>query len=503
MKKISDTIKNTVSYLDSWFLTSIIFIFSLLRIPSLVEPYWYGDEGIYQVIGIALRQGRILYKEIWDNKPPILYLIYGLFNGDQFSVRLFSLVFGAASIIFFFLLAKKLFQNKISIYVSTTVFSVLFGLPLLEGNIANAENFMLLPIICAFYLILALKQKKQYINYFIAGLLLAFAFLTKIVAIFDFAALCIIILTLRFYDGFSYKRNGANLSDKLNIKKIFIWFFEELLFLLGFIIPIIVSILYFFSRNAFPDYYKAAFSQNVGYVGYGNYFLFPMGSLILKLILLSVSILLVIVFRKKLGYAGIVIFIWVVFSLFNALFSARPYTHYLLVLLPAASLLAGLVLDNKKLLKISLPSLLVVIMLVSFNFKVYKKIYSYYENYMQFVFGGKSINRYQSFFDNITPRDYEIAQMILMKTNKNEEVFIWGDSGQIYALAGKLPPGRYIVSYHITFYKNAIDETRKVLDIIRPKYIIQTKETTEINNFLGFYSLKYTLNNAKIYERQF
>lgn len=503
MKRIVNSIKKTVSYLDSWFVISIAFIFSLLRIPSLVEPYWYGDEGIYQVIGIALRQGRILYKEIWDNKPPILYLIYGLFNGDQFSVRLFSLVFGIGSIVLFFLLSKKLFKNKLSTYIATVVYAFIFGLPLIEGNIANAENFMHLPIIGAFYLILASGQQRKYINYFIAGLLLSFAFLTKIVAIFDFAALFIIILTLRFYDGFSNTDKKDRLICNLSIRKFFVWFFEELVFVLGFIFPIFISIIYFLSKNAFSDYYKAAFSQNVGYVGYGNYFLFPMGSLVFKLILLFASVLFVVTLKKKLGYAGIVIFIWVFFSLFNALFSARPYTHYLLVLLPAISLLIGFVFDNKKILKISLPLLIVILLVLNTNFKVYKKIYSYYENYRQFVFGNKSILDYQSFFDGSTPRDYDIAQMILMKTDKNEEVFIWGDSGQIYALAGKLPPGRYIVSYHITFYKNAVDETKKVLDIVRPKYIIQTKENPEINSFLELYSLKYTLNNAKIYERQF
>src|ERR1051326_55110 len=86
----------------TWFLIITLFLFFLLRLPSLFEPYWYGDEGIYQVIGSALRNGRQLYSGIWDNKPPVLYLIYALFNGDQAGVRFFSLFFGIASVCIFF-----------------------------------------------------------------------------------------------------------------------------------------------------------------------------------------------------------------------------------------------------------------------------------------------------------------------------------------------------------------------------------------------------------------
>ena len=54
----------------------LLLLFTLLRIPSLFEPSWYGDEGIYQVIGTGIHQGRLLYSGIWDNKPPFLFFIY-------------------------------------------------------------------------------------------------------------------------------------------------------------------------------------------------------------------------------------------------------------------------------------------------------------------------------------------------------------------------------------------------------------------------------------------
>src|SRR3989344_4662627 len=103
--------------IENIFLGVIGSLFALLRFPSIFEPYWYGDEGVYQVIGMALRQGRVLYSEIWDNKPPILYLIYGVFNGDQFYVRLFSLIIGVLSVVIFYLLTTKLFKNLAARFV--------------------------------------------------------------------------------------------------------------------------------------------------------------------------------------------------------------------------------------------------------------------------------------------------------------------------------------------------------------------------------------------------
>lgn len=114
---------------------------------------------------------------------------------------------------------------------------------------------------------------------------------------------------------------------------------------------------------------------------------------------------------------------------------------------------------------------------------------------------GKSVESYQSFFDRNTPRDYQLAHFITTKTKADENVFIWGDSGQIYALAGKLPPGRYIVAYHITFYKQAIEETQRAIEKSNPKYIIVMKKGNDVLPLLTSYSLKYQIEDAYIYEK--
>src|SRR6266404_3963791 len=162
--------------IDSWFLLTISFIFFLLRFPSLFEPNWYGDEGIYQVLGLGMNAGRLLYRDIFDNKPPLLYFFYSLVSSDFFSIRLLSLIFGVLALLAFYFLSKKLFQEKKARLIATSFFAILFGLPLIEGNIANAENFMLFPNILSAIFILKTTEnisenlKKRYLV--IAGLIL-------------------------------------------------------------------------------------------------------------------------------------------------------------------------------------------------------------------------------------------------------------------------------------------------------------------------------------------
>ena len=131
-----------------------------MRLPSLFEPDWYGDEGIYQILGMAIRAGRLLYRDIFDNKPPLLYLLYSFVYSDEFMIRLLSLIFGLLIGYGIFYLSKNYLTMQKQVYIYTLLFAVLFGLPLIEGNIANAENFMLLLNISAGFLVLKSLDTK-------------------------------------------------------------------------------------------------------------------------------------------------------------------------------------------------------------------------------------------------------------------------------------------------------------------------------------------------------
>lgn len=481
-----------------WSLFVICLVFFFLRLPSLIEPNWYGDEGIYQVIGQAMHSGRLLYSEIWDNKPPLLYVVYALINGDQQAIRFISLFVGFFSTIVFFCLSQKLFRKLSTSIISTSVFAIMIATPFLEGNIANAENFILLPIILAAFLIYSISKKKKF-STLLPGLLLGIAFLFKIVAIFDLAAFLIFFLVIHLPQKISW--SFLRSTHKTLIP-------QAALLLVGFFAPFLITVLYFASQGALKDFLQAAFAGNVDYVGYGNKFLnIPQGLLMLKVALLSIASLFILLKRDTFSKTALFIIVWFLFSLFNAFFSQRPYTHYLLVLLPSFCLFVGLTFYIRtiytRVIVIGLLMLTVFIVKENFWLSNLKKTISYYQNATLFVTGQRNLNSYYSFFDEKTPRDYEVASFIRTHTTASDKVFIWGNNAQIYALSHRLPPGKYVVAYHITQSERALEDTQKILSLTRPKYIIILSEATSVPFRIKEYSMRVVLEKAFVYERNF
>ncbi|MBF8249532.1 MAG: 2 protein [Candidatus Levybacteria bacterium] len=466
-----------------WFLIFTSFLFFILRLPSLFEPLWYGDEGIYQVIGTSLNHGKLLYSQIFDNKPPLLYWLYAIFQSDQFAIRLASLIFGALAIIMFFFLSKKLFENtsknnKIA-FLTTFIFAVLFALPILEGNIANAENFMLLPIIASAFLIISQK------SFFIAGLILGLAFLFKIVAVFDLGA----------FLAFCFILNFTSLKNELKLFKI----------IEGFLIPVLLVALFFTFNGALIDFLRATLISNISYVSYGN----KIGNLplllFLKLVLLGGFLLFALAKREKLNQTTLFTSVWFAFSLFNAFFSQRPYTHYLLVLIPNLSLMIGLIFYDKKNQKTIAVFFIIALLAITKTFGIpnFNRGISYYQNFLSYVADKKTTTSYQAFFDRNTPFDYEIARFIKPKLDIHDTIFIWGNNAQLYQLVGVVAPTKYVVAYHISNYKDGTITTQAGIEKTKPKFVVIMTNSGPLPFPLLNYSLKININNATIYERLF
>ncbi len=501
-----------------WILLALCSAFFLFRLPSLIEPYWYGDEGIYAVLGQAMNQGYVLYRDIWDNKPPLLYGIYALGNGDLLTAKMLSLISGLLSVIAFFLLSQKLFNKVVAIStITTAVYVVLFGTPLIEGNIANAENFMLLPIIIAALLIYPLSNlkrktfpKNMQLSFLLAGLLIGIAFLFKIVAVFDFAAFFLFLLFI-------------NLPKKLSISLVkravtkLHYGRPLILFAAGLLTPLLLTMLYFLSQDALFVFLQSTFSGNVDYVGFKNELLgIPQGLLILKAVLLIVSVISIFFARNSLAKPVLFIVIWTTFSLFNTSFSGRPYTHYVLTLLPSFCLLIGLLLSSKtaKMRYSIFASIAVIVsvIVIQFPFSLDKAVL-YYPNALQFVAGQKTVDEYQAFFDIKTLRNPLIASFITQHTQKTDKIFIWGNSPQIYALAQRLPATNYFVDYHSLQSEATLKKTQRDLAKAKPKYIITLDDATPLPFALSGYIMRFSIPSftrvnqsvpgATIYERSF
>ena len=473
-----------------WFILLTSFFFFLLRWPSLFEPYWYGDEGVYQAVGMLINNGQSLYSGAWENKPPLLLIIYAFFNSDQFLIRTASLISGLISIWFFYLTARRIFpKSKNAVMIATFVYTFLFGINLIEGNIANAENFMMLPILASVYLFTSgefIKKLWEVRTYFFAGFILSFAFLTKVVAVFDFLALSAFLF-------FDYEKN----TKVIIRKKLFP-------FILGFIIPVLITITYFLFSGSFKEFMDAFVLKNVSYVGYENEFFIPQGLLILKFFALAFFLSFLYLRRKYVERNVLLIFIWFGFSLFNAYFSQRPYVHYLIVLLPSFCLMIAVVISQKKEKALALISLVLALLVIRQTFVLkFEKVIPYYSNLIAFYMDKKNLNDYQAFFDRRTPRDYLLANYIKSNTNRDERVFIWGNNAQVYKLADRVPIFRYTVAYHTISFPNGISEMESAIETVKPKYVIIMPDVPSFPLSLSGYTEKMNIEQMAIYEKIF
>src|SRR3989344_6083860 len=145
-------------HLPNWVI-SILALVLILRIPSFFEPYYYGDEMIYMTLGQGVRQGMTLYKDLHDNKPPLLYLTAAI-SENLFWFKAILAFWSLLTVALFYKLSVVLFEKNLKAHkVATLLFAILTTIPLLEGNIANAELFMLGPTILAFLFLLGKELK--------------------------------------------------------------------------------------------------------------------------------------------------------------------------------------------------------------------------------------------------------------------------------------------------------------------------------------------------------
>ena len=115
-----------------------------------------------------------------------------------------------APTIYFFHRLSQFFLSEKASKIATFIFLILTSIPFFEGNIANAEVFMLLPTIVG--VLLLVKPKPKFQNLIFSGLLLGLAFTIKIPVAIEFAFLCLWL----FIDNLiSFKKLSLNIKHIL------------------------------------------------------------------------------------------------------------------------------------------------------------------------------------------------------------------------------------------------------------------------------------------------
>lgn len=485
--------KSLTYYLEKYdlpdWLTIFLFLVLLLRIPSFFEPFSYGDEMIYLTLGEGIRQGLTLYRDIYDNKPPLLYLVATV-AGSVFWFKVILAAWNLAAVVLFYKLAETLFPKEGRLQkVATIIFGLLTTLPLLEGNIANAELFLIGPVIAAFLLLFRWKFSDK--SFLFAGFSFGVATLFKVPAAFDLPVIV----------GFLVIKEG--ISPKL-IKR-------SALLVVGLLLPLAATFVWYYFKGALPDYFKAAFLQNVGYLSSWRpddaqkSFLIKNAPLLTRAGVVALGFLLLWWRKHKLSPEFIFASLWLLTSLFAAALSERPYPHYLIQAVPPAAILLAILFSRKTLEQ----SLAIIPLTLAFLVPVYYKFWSYpvlpyYVRFVRLATGQINQQQYLASFGNAVPRNYDVAKFLTSTTRPNERVLVWGDSPPVYALARRLPPIKYVADYHIKDFSGN-DEIARALTGNLPAYVVVLPGAPAFPWLTGVLNKKYfplaTFDGAVVYKK--
>ena len=477
----------------------LVLLVVILRLPSLTEPYWYGDEGIYLTIGQAMNHGAVLYADIVDHKTPLIY--YFARVGTQLNFRLLMMVWMVLSSLSLFGIFNRLTKRLWLSASFTAGFVVVTSLPYLEGNIANGELFVMGFILLALWLFLRtragyslLTSSPKKLNtliitrqevgwWLIAGMSLGAAILTKVPALFDVAAVFYLVWLAAWDQQFT---SGWRLNKKMWLRTVKIW----LVLGAGVLAPIVVSVLCFWLKGAGDAYLNFGLLYNFHYVqtwtlahlpSWGQtLFSFPVKVVLLTAVLIKMTLINGWLSRQLRFATG-----WFYLALFASILSNRPYPHYMLQAIPPLVLVLGLawheLTGQKKLTQnfrrfsivFTAGSSLLVLWLIWKGLAMTPyPITSYYQRFFRTATGQITTTEYRNSFDSLIADNAEAAG--LLRTSSDPKLFIWGTDPMLYALSGKQPVGRFTVAFHIEDL-GLQEETIQLLQANPPEYIVVMK----------------------------
>ncbi len=126
-----------------------IALYVLLRVPSFVEPQWYQDEAGYASTVWLTHLGYGLYINAWNNKPPLLFGIYGLaqfvWGPSEAGIHVLGALSGLAAMIAALWGMARLFSRRAA-WWGGMVAAVLVGTPIFDANLALPESLLIGPV---------------------------------------------------------------------------------------------------------------------------------------------------------------------------------------------------------------------------------------------------------------------------------------------------------------------------------------------------------------------
>ncbi|MBQ6521172.1 MAG: hypothetical protein IJI14_20890 [Anaerolineaceae bacterium] len=314
---------------------AVLLVFSSSTSP--LYPYNYGiDSAFNRFVGLNLLRGKTLYRDIWDHKGPLLFLIQavGAIGGTRntgpsmiFFLQLFSLTFSLFFIWKSFLLIVKEKKKAVLLFFICLLPSLMAFSKTIEGGNLN-EEWCLPFISCGLYFSLRYdcsgNVRHPFLFAFIPGIscgAITFVRVNNAIPVCCAAAAAAV---------YSARKDGAK-SILRNI----------LFFAAGFMVPAVPVIVFFAVNGTLGEMIYAAFLHNLKYMGSVTHISLNREGLVLRHIpLFSAAALISASFlrKKKADPADMILSAAAVGTGLMLAYS-NTYLHYFTIFIPVFALI--------------------------------------------------------------------------------------------------------------------------------------------------------------------
>lgn len=454
------------------------------------------DEGAYAVIATRWLAGDILYRDLFDHKPPLLYLVYALARmlpGDPVhAIRVLATLYLIIGGLLLFALGWRLYGRWAAL--AALALFLTYGSSLrFQGLIFNSEAVLLPPAILGCLLVVRGMQGRRWVLFGLAGVCVGLASAIKPVGASLIAPLCLAPLLV----AWSWPRRLLVAALAFG----------------GAMLPLLGFTLLFWRQGALPAAYEALITYNRLYAAESlarEWDLQRLWRIWEPMLTLAVPALAglfaTLAVRDWRTPAHGITALWGLVLLATAFLSLRAYPHYYLVAVPFFSLWAGAGIvalsrwlwhRRQRWLAGAVGIGMLAGMLLPPLYEIWPLRTLSPLQQISTLYAGDGAN----YFGPAA----EVARYVAARVPADQPIFVWAAEPEIYLLADRRPATRFIYDYPVDRLPAARNELLARLRENPPPLII----TYYAVRPLGFhpfmddygYELRTTIGGYDIFER--
>jgi len=455
------------------------------------------DEGVYGYTAWRMLNGEVPYRDIFDHKPPGIYVIYSLafflFEPTALSIKAFATIYTMGTVLAIFSLGRKL-AGRTAGLVAALLFGIFSSGPRIEGGGVNTEIFMVLPYTLAAYFLLKAVDTGRRRDYLFTGLLTGLACTIKQVA----AVNLLWVGTYLILQIWSQKKwaTVARVS------------YDGCLTVIGAILPWLPYFIYFYLNDALSEFYFWQVSFNLDYVakGHGSISNLPIFYHQTKDILKENGILWLLAmaaiyyqWRKSTvsntksrspdqRWAKLFLLTtWPLFSLLGVALGGRFFGHYYIQIIPSLAVLSGVgsieiyrQVRDRGLEIVRTPISLLLTLLLAKALLLF--VITDIPFYVSYNTDQISYHQYRTPLFSVTRF---IGNYLGARTEPDELIYVWAVNPEINFYALRKTPSPFLV--HRRENRVPTEEVIQSLQKSPPKYIVvidELKRFTQLKDLI-------------------